>query len=288
MPAEICNKIWKFVLGDQLIHLEYIRRNSAGRQIFRHVVCEDDRPEDGMVEDSTWIKSNGDEEIVWRQPHYHCDVQLAYNHRADPKLWDHKCMHLSALRVCRQIYSEASDVLWTTNTFSFNDAALSFHCFMEERTTYQKQLLRRLRLQMDWVWGEDGPWNCALDMALIKSLTGLRSLRLQINHSVGAWSYQQARALGGAFALFEPGHLELVHRMAVMPLANVEVFVGDRSQPHNLNTLWTAEDRKEYAEGIRKILLDPNGTKFAQGLEDWDRYNRQFRQIGEERWRSDL
>ena len=130
---------------------------------------------------------------------------------------------------------------------------------------------------MDWVWGEDGPWNRALDMTLIKSLTGMRSLRLQINHSVEAGLRDQANyqaiAWGNELALFKSEHLELVHRMAILPLINVEVFVGDRSPPFNLDTLWTAEDRKEYADAIRRIILDPNGAaKYTKGLEDWDAY----------------
>ena len=126
---------------------------------------------------------------------------------------------------------------------------------------------------MDWVWGEEGPWNRALDMTLIKSLTGMRSLRLQINHSVEAGFHYQARAWGNELALFKSEHLELVHRMAILPLIDVEVYVGDRSPPLILGALWSAEDRKEYANVIRKIILDHNGAaKYTKGLENWDAY----------------
>ena len=178
-----------------------------------------------------------------------------------------------ALRVCRQIYIEANDVLWSTNTFSFNDAAISLDHFMDARTTRQKRSLRKLRLQMDWVWGEDKPYNRVLGMTLIKSLTGLRSLRLQINHSMEAALYQQMKARGNELGLFQTRYLAFVHKMAVLPLINVEVFVGDRSQPVNVDALWTAEDRMEYAEGIRKLLADPRGaelyTQKQEGLQDF-------------------
>ena len=219
-----------------------------------------------MIEESTWCGRNGDEETIWRQPHHHCDVQLAYEIGSKYKQSGHESMHLTALRVCRQIYIEANDVLWSTNTFSFNDAAISLDRFMSARTTRQKRSLRKLRLHMDWVWDEDKSYNRALGMTLIKSLTGLRSLRLQINHSMEAAHYQQMRALGDE--LFQTRYLAFVHKMAVLPLTNVEVFVGDRSQSSYVELLWTEADRMEYAEGIRKILLDPKGAEIYAQKQD--------------------
>ena len=178
-------------------------------------------------------------------------------------------MDLKTLRVCRQMYNEANNVLWSTNTFSFNDAALSLYHFMTARTTHQKRLLRRLRLQMDWVWEEDDLFNRVLNPTLIRSLTGLRCLRLQINHSMDTAHYQGAKAREDELGLFQTRHLGFVRTMAVLPLVNVEVFVGDRSQPLNVDALWTAEDRVEYAEGIRRILLDPKVSEmFIQNKEE--------------------
>ncbi|KAF6232490.1 hypothetical protein HO173_009370 [Letharia columbiana] len=184
-----------------------------------------------MVEDFTWVNINGDEETVWRQPHHRCDVEPAYKIGANHRRSDHESMHLTALRVCRQIYNDANNILWSTNTFSFNDAATSLDRFMDAQTTRQKQSLRRLRLQMDWVWGEDKPWNHVLGMTLIRSLAGLRSLRLQINHSMYATLFQEAKARGNELGLFQTRRLDFVHKMAILPLTNVEVFVGDLSQP---------------------------------------------------------
>ena len=56
--------------------------------------------------------------------------------------------------------------------------------------------------------------------------------------------------------------------MAILPLTNVEVFVGDRSQPWIVDGLWTVHDRIEYAEGIRGILLNAKGAQiFAKEQE---------------------
>lgn len=151
MPLEIRNKIWALVLGDQLIHLEYLDKiakyASHGltekRQVWQHIVCQHDCPENLTIKKSTWRKSNGDEEtFIWQQPHHHCDVQLAYELGSEYKQSSHESVHLTALRVCRQMYIEANDVLWSTNTFSFNHAAISLDRFMSARTTRQKQSLK--------------------------------------------------------------------------------------------------------------------------------------------------
>ena len=249
MPFEIRNEIWALVLGHQLIHLKYVGsiRNPAGvgqtkrRQIWRHIVCQCDRPEDERFENSRLTKINGNEEIVRRQPHHDCDDERAYDIPANREQWGHESMDLKTLQVCRQIYNEANNVLWSTNTFSFNDAGLNLHHFMNARTTHQKQLLRRLRLQMDWVWEEADLFNRVLNPTFIdiRSLTGLRFLRLKINHSLETAHNQEAKAREDGLGLVQT-HLEFVRKMAVLPLVSVEVFVGDHSQPLNVDALWTA------------------------------------------------
>lgn len=283
MPLEIRNKIWKFVLGDQLIHFEYmgaklVHAGTGERRSCKHIVCRRDRPEHEMTE----------QEIGWRQPHQSCDHELSqkwgYNPMTYPgeeKKPDPESMHLTVLRVCRQTYNEANNVLWTTNTFSFNDADPTFVDFMESRSTPQKKLLRKLRLQMDWVYEDDKCWNRVLRITLIRSLIGLRSLRLQINHSMKAKVYQWAKARGNELGLFQMRQLEFIDKIAILPLTDVEVFVSDFPQlvdypsdedesepPADTSPSWTAEDRTDYAEGIRKILLDPKGADiYAQKQE---------------------
>lgn len=246
------------MLGDRLVHLERAPRCQG--LTFKHIVCEDDRPEDELVESYSYTNSNGDVETFWRQSHHDCDKHLSYHPGLDPKRWGHESMHLKVLRVCRQIYSEANHVLWTTNTFSFRNT-FSFDDFMEERTNLQRRLLKSLRLQMNWAWGDDLHWKHAFSTTTIISLAGLRNLRLQINHSVEAGFYQRAKTCGNKLALFEPKHLAVMHRLALFPLIDVEVFVGVHFQQCNHDAYGMARNRKEYAEAIRKVLLDPNGAQ---------------------------
>lgn len=282
MPLEIRNKIWKIVLGDRLIHLEYpgVRRVRKVEEKMRsciHVVCKHDRPEHEMT----------DKEIDWRMPHQSCNLDLSHKRgyrdtqvrnnilvreQPDPP----ESVHLTVLRVCRQIYNEANDVLWSTNTFSFSEADPTFVDFMESRTTHQKQTLRKLRLQMDWVYEDEKGWNRILGVKRLRSLTGIRSLRLQINHSMEAALYHEAKVRGVELAFFQPHQHEFVLKLATLPLTDVEVFVSDfpivisdypfsDSDVDEPRGLWTAGDRTEYADEIRKILLDPKSAeKHAQ------------------------
>ena len=221
-------------------------------------MCRHDRPEHEMT----------DQGISWRQPHQSCDHDLSYKwgcrdaqdngvvrRRPDPR-----SMHLTALRVCRQMYNKANNVFWTTNTFSFDDANPTLVDFMESRTTRQKQLLRKLRLQMNWIYEDDRGWNRVLGVRRLRSLTELRSLRLQINHSMNAAVYQEAEPRGNEPSLFQPQQWDSVLRIETLPLTDVEVFVSVFPQdisdypvfesdivdpPRNLSVLWTAEDRME-------------------------------------------
>lgn len=177
-------------------------------------------------------------------------------------------MHLTALRVCRQIYNEANRVLWSTNTFSFHDV-VTFYRFMDTRTTCQKRLLKKLRLQIDSVANEEAGWSRVLGVTLIRSLRGLRSLRLQMNHTMDTETYQWFKALG--LGKMMQSRLGFVQRMKVLPLSEVEVFVGEDSGrwPRIGAGMWAAEDRVEFADEIRRVLLDPKGVeKYAQDQEE--------------------
>ena len=245
MPREIRDKIWVFLLGDQLIHLEYLATaiipasdgQVGGSQVWRHSVCEHGSPENLMIQEATW-------------PHLHLrsDAELACE--------GHKKIDLRALRVCRQMYIEANDVLWSTNTFSFNDAAISLDRFMSTRTARQKRSLRKLQLHLDWEWDDGGRvHNQVLSMRLIRSLAGLRILRLQIIEFMHAATFQQMKASGTS--VVHTRHLPFLHKLAALSLTKAEVFVNDSMLYWYTNTKWTVEDRMEYAEEIRKILLNP-------------------------------
>ena len=157
LPLEIRNKIWASLLGDRLIHFEYVNMDSAGARpdeclrSWHSTVCQYDRPENEVEQD----------DIAWKQSHSRCAIHVARRHGSKPhigygcglkrELPPYEEMHLTALRVCRQNYNEADRVLWSTNTFSFDDE-VTFRRFMDmsvgritmKRTVYFGRRIRFL------------------------------------------------------------------------------------------------------------------------------------------------
>ena len=254
-----------------------------------------------------------EEEIDWRQPHQSCSHDLSYqqgyrettitysnsicNRR---KLDPPETIQLAILRVCRQIYSEANDVLWSTNTFSFDDADRTFVDFIESMTTQQQKMLRKLRLQMDWVYEDDKVWDRVLGAKRLRSLPRIQGLRLQINHSWEAAQYQESKAEADILPFARLQQCEFILKMATWPLTDVEVFVSDfphlvdevEDPPRDLSIQWSAEDRTEYADGIRKMLLDPQGAeKHAQLQQTMQKCRQVVKEVRKEQkaaWRAEM
>ena len=290
MPFELRNKIWKLVLGDQLIHLQYIEkeqwldgeRRVEKKRRCKHVVCQCDHPE---MEPSQV-------EIEWRQPHRQCESELwgkwgfSYDFGFERMRGGPESMDLRALQVCQQIYSEANSVLWTTNTFSFDQSTSTFVAFMESRTTRQKQLLRKLRLQMVWHWEDDDAWNRIFGMPLIRSLIGLRSLHLQINHSRKNARDRSMEDRGRALGLFRMRAQEFVDKVAAVPLSNVKVFISEHYPSDNSESRFQdlqrrVENRLKYVGRLRRELLNSMEAEMdareQKQLQEWCRKGKEKR-----------
>lgn len=283
--------MWAAVLGDRLIHLKHHGDKSGGKTFDArtlHIVCKNDCAEDGRDRISP---GNGDVERPQQSLHEGCQDGLI--HRRDLRNHErssYETLHLQTLQVCRQFYNEGTSILWSTNTFSFSDGRTLDH-FMRARGTHQKELLRRLRLQMDRRHDGDNIWGPVLDMKLIRSLTGLRSLRLRIIDSMKASLHRELRAtanemralltrvgalgdelkaLGNGLGVLpnglggignELGDLgnqsesnfpRCMRRLATLPFREVEVFVSSEQR---------VRYRGECAEGLREMLLDPKGAE---------------------------
>lgn len=160
---------------------------------------------------------------------------------------------LAILRSCHQIYVEANQVLWTTNAFSFTNG-LMFDNFMSNRNIGQRRLIRNLRFEMNWRWGEEKAWNSALSLALVRSLTGLRTLRLQIHYDMEEhlWHSVKDRFLQMT------SYCDGLRKLSTLPLTSAEVMF--RTSSYRGLSGWRASDRTECAKRLQDMLLDPRGT----------------------------
>ena len=266
LPSELRDRIWIEVLGGRLIHLDFDEDDDlsdseslsdSGQLHWKHEVCQHDCQENR----SDRKAPRPHFECRFREEHLYFDM---FDKDRRP-LYDDATLHLTALRASRQLYVEANRVLWTTNTFSFPDGP-AFREFMKTRNFHQKRLIRSLRFEMQWGYGREAPWNSALGMALVKSLTGLQTLRLQIECDLEkeVWDHNKDRFVRLT------AYTEGLRKLSILPLTSVEIAVRTLTDERTLtllrqvaipSELWQEADRDRCAQDLKALLLDPKGAQ---------------------------
>ena len=254
LSLEIRDQIYRQVLGNRLIHLFYESYDDAANA-WRHTVCQEDSLED---------PNDKKRALVGSSPRFYdslAEAHLKCNDGMD--IYFAERMQLSFLRCSRQIYNEASGTLWTTNMFSFADH-VTLKQFMAARNLSQKHALQKLHLDMDWTLEYARDWSDALKLALMRSLRGLRHLRVRITE----WSRDPRDPRDPDYYFLEkPPYAQLVawkeafQRLAILPLTNVQVAVimaacGKRE----IGYWWAADHNLDLAKDIQNTLLDPKGA----------------------------
>ena len=287
LPLELRSIIWREVLGNRLIHLEYYlkdsldsatidvlcaSRNWSGEfdfdygRAWGHLVCGDDGPENRRDKKRTWPDGYVQDVRIHElcSPPYQNQAPTLLEYCGDRK----ELMHLTLLRSCRQIYVEANSILWTTNTYSFKNA-ITFKHFMRTRSIHQKRTIRKVRFDFPLdPAGVGASWDSALNTALIRSMSGLRCLRIHLDFIMEASHYRYAKD-NHLLPDFYGAGLKL---LSFLPLTEVEVYVRDPHQ--HWNSTWTKEDREEFADGLRGMLLDPLGADIYAGEQQEEKERR--------------
>ncbi|KAL8725042.1 MAG: hypothetical protein Q9181_006564 [Wetmoreana brouardii] len=282
LPLEIRNIIWAGVLGDRLIHIDdhsdlsdEFRTEIYGsmrhsmhysgshkeyfRNPWRHVVCKDDCSEHVPGPRRVIRDRDGVEHTYWPAPHQSCNT---YYELQDPALpfdfYNHETMRLTVLRSCRQVYGEANQILWATNTFSFQHP-MAFKRFLIARKVHQKRLIQKLRFELDWEFRKNvRRWDNSLTVPVIHSLSGLRTLRLQIEYKMKS-KFDNTLANGRLFPEQSRFH-DGIWMLSILPLTNVEIAVRPSSFRIQSDQ-WTESDEKEFADRLRRMLLNPKGPE---------------------------
>ena len=223
------------------------------------MICEVDCQE-APDEKKTLKSATGKEpERVWLPPHvdcFSCPGDLPHRKRG----YKFKFLEISLLRTCRQIYADAHPILYTTNTFSFTSGD-TLTCFVDRLMTPQKRLLRSLRFEMSWPHQECWGWNHALILRRIRTLTGLRNLRLGIQYSQTKENFARLGS-SNSWDMIRIKSAEGLCRLAVLPLTSVEVGIWDHRHNHRQPYLmWDERQKRAFADALRNVLLDPNGEE---------------------------
>lgn len=188
---------------------------------------------------------------------------------------------LAVLSVCWQVYEQAHDILWTTNTFSFDDP-VSFHRFTASLNTAQLQKLTSLHLSRILVGDQISltrladrivnhwAWTIACESPRMKSLLGLRTLHLCLEQ----W-FDYCNFLG----MLHDYNRRCIQQDAqpflqlrFLALEHVTVVVADSTAfmeiPGTQTLRWTAAKKNQVAEWIRVKLLDLEGRARLRAEEE--------------------
>ncbi|KAL8898770.1 MAG: hypothetical protein Q9207_006539 [Kuettlingeria erythrocarpa] len=180
LPEELRIKIFRDVLGDQLIHVKYDKSITYVKEPPRisHSVCSADTTEHAAYRKSMYGSSkvpHGDDSNHYSES---CEKRHSscYSTSRDEDQTGKK-LSLSLLGVSRQTYEEAHDIFWATNTFSFHTPS-DFKEFVSARNFVQRKKLAKLHLQITWRSSGITDWNRPWLKRLMGNLPGLRTLDL--------------------------------------------------------------------------------------------------------------
>ncbi|KAL8687302.1 MAG: hypothetical protein Q9218_006486 [Villophora microphyllina] len=150
--------------------------------------------------------------------------------------------YLALLGASRQIYYEASNIFWTTTTFSFN-CDYYFSRFIKSLNYVQRNSLTQLHIDIEWVYpGMDGWGTLLRNPHLTDTLRGLKSLQINLAMNINKRSWE---ALGEKV-------IEPLYRFRKPALVRVQVVISDR------------EDRFSDALDSRPALWDNVGYTWLE------------------------
>lgn len=260
--------IFSLVVGHQFIHLLYLPSCNN----FRHTICTTTVSEDEAYKEFMTgyihIPSNDSADyhsVTFKQRHKHCkswdrenerffDEEQRNSYRLMTAEERRKPMlDLRVLGACRQMYEEAKMLIWTTNTFSFEDSTC-LKMFIDGLHPTQQINLRRMHIDFTWEFYTLIEWTRLLIPSFVSKLSFLRTLHVTMDQYI-------------EFPTWEPKNnaedlIYLLSRMQGLPLQHVTSIIGDDIKSSGtLRYRWTIAEKREVAEGLRNRLLDPDGQE---------------------------
>ena len=194
LPAEIRERIWRYLLGDLVIHLKFatshrwegfapeyrvpLTQHVGFNGTWTYIICDATTSE---IQAHTLFHSEVYNEYAASQPAELDQRVCRYRHKPCYARYD-DCIGRSlhshyddqvggpidyqaiarnrlpsqALRVCRQMYIEINPVLWGTNIWSFTHSR-TLYKFLDSRNAVQRRILKKLHLDLDprYSWREE-------------------------------------------------------------------------------------------------------------------------------------
>ncbi|KAK4556803.1 hypothetical protein LTR86_006374 [Recurvomyces mirabilis] len=150
LPPEIRNRIWKFALAGNLIHIMGVRLNGRfSTSRVRHAVCNIPHPalhsgsEDGRISTAYIVEHITCQTSMLEQKVTSINAPRGKKGRESP---NERRLNLGLLQTCRQIHTEASLIPYSDNTFVFahNNPLVLLECFVLCLALEQARAIRSL------------------------------------------------------------------------------------------------------------------------------------------------
>ena len=177
----------------------------------------------------------------------------AFVHRSQP-------VHLSfdLLLTCREIYSEARDVLYTANTLSFQDPKLLCKFILDASNHGgHNAAIRHLRVAMGIRRRrEEEAWNLAF-RTISQSLSGLLSIHISIEQNIW-WGGHTARHIPSTGK--KKTFLTAVEDLKALELTEMTLIVDDYYRLSVGETAWNHTKKQEWASMVKASVLDKDSV----------------------------
>lgn len=242
LPPEIKNSIYELVLGGNYIHVEAVKDKPHQYRLWQ---CAATVSDTAAQQD---FDSSGELPAQKFDPHKNCSW------RWDPAFVP---VHLSfdLVLTCREIYAEARDILYTTNTLSFQDPKLLCKFILDASNHGgHNAAIRHLRVAMGIRRRrEEEAWNVAF-RTISQSLSGLLSIHIYIEQII--WNNARYLPSMGKKKTF----LTAIEDLKALKLTDMTLIVDDYGRWPDGESAWNHTKKQEWARMVKASVLDKDAV----------------------------
>lgn len=231
LPPELQDMIITYVLGNRFLHImcSMFLRPGLEDRLF-HYTCVSKINEKQFYKE--YLNPYSEKPCQTDRPcHYSHVKNNCWNHDdCDDMYRYHSKMDLSLLGVCRELYRKGTRVLYSTNTFCFNEPTY-FESFYKSLTLPYKSMLRQILLEAmfhvyepEYSEYDHDEWGYVLSPNVVQQLSGVRAVHLVIHQNPHGW-LKEERSLPKDGTRGVAGLRNLVRR--VPPLAALPISDRD-------------------------------------------------------------
>ena len=185
---------------------------------------------------------------------------------------------IESLQACRAFYAEASEILWSTNTWHFESVDV-LRDVLSRIGPCNQAAIKRLSLAIPWwnlLGSNSGEWIELLRGPLVETLPGLRELKVAITHLKGSEK---------RFAIGYRRQVRLFGTFSKIPLQKVEVSLHSLYPGKTVQRPCMEIVRLWFAQRIKRQILgeaSEHAVKYLPGQRrsERERLDRQRRRIG--------